>query len=143
MDEERLTRPWKLGCATCAVLTAFMAGWMIHTWSVLAHDKAVNSRLGSLWLDPQGVPLGVVQAPDNRWMEQAFVADVSSEEGKKISVLILDDHYRSGDPTYRSISGVIGDRIGKAVLCSVPSQARSKGVVLDPAVRSLILAECR
>jgi hypothetical protein len=76
-------------------------------------------------------------------MRQAFVADTSSEEGKRIAVLVLDDHYRGGDPTYRSESGVIGDRISQPVLCSVPSQARTSRVSLDPAVRNLILAKCR
>jgi hypothetical protein len=143
VEEERLTRPWKLGCATCALLIAVAVGWMIHTWSALSHDKSINSRLAILWLDPQGAPLGLVQPPGNRWMEQAFVADAPVDEGKKIAVLILDDHYRSGDPTYRSESGAIGDRISKPILCSVPSQARTKGISLDPVVQRLILAECR
>ncbi len=116
MEEERLTCPLKLGFATGVVLTAMVVGGMIYTWSVLSHDKSINSRLGILWLDPQGVPLGLVQPPNNRWMEQAFVADASREGGMKVAVLILDDHYRSGDPTYRSQSGVIGDQISTPVL---------------------------
>ena len=140
--EERLSRPWKFGCAFCAILFAASAGWLIYTWAVLSHDKSINSQLGIFWLDPAGVPLGVVQPDNNRWMDVAFVADTSTEKGKKIAMLILDDHYRSGDPTYRSESGVIGDRIGRVVLCSVPSQARAKKVALDPVVQRLIAAEC-
>jgi hypothetical protein len=75
-------------------------------------------------------------------MENAFVADKSNEEGKRIAVLVLDDHYRSGDPSYRSESGVIGDRVSKVVLCSVPAQAREKKVTIDAAVQRLIAAEC-
>jgi hypothetical protein len=143
MGEERLTLPWKLGCAACAVVVATLAGWLIYTSVVLGHDKSINSQLGILWLEPEGVPIGVVQAANNRWMRQAFVADRSGDKGKKIAVLILDDHYRSGDPLYGTESGVIGDRISRAVLCSVPSQARTKMVVLDPVVQHFIAAECR
>lgn len=143
MDDDRLTRPWKLGCAVSAALVAAMAGWLLYTWAVLSHDKSINSQLQILWLDPQGIPVSVVQPANNRWMRNAFVADTSTEEGKKIGVLILDDHYRGGDPTYRSESGVIGDRIGKATLCSVPTQARRKRVVLDTVIQRLIAAECR
>jgi hypothetical protein len=143
MEEERLSHPWKLGCALSAVLSACAAGWMIYTAVVLSHDKSANSQLAMLRLDSRGVPLGSVQPAGNRWMKQAFVADASTEDGGKVAVLILDDHYRGGDPSYRSESGVIGDRISKPVLCSVPSQARTKNVSLDPAVRRLIAAECR
>ena len=142
MEEERLTLPWKLGCAVCGLLLASVAGWLIYTWVVLSHDKSINSELGILWLDPQGVPVGVVQSANSRWMENAFVADKSNEDGKRIAVLVLDDHYRSGDPSYRSESGVIGDRVSKVVLCSVPAQAREKKVALDAAVQRLIAAEC-
>src|SRR5215218_1768253 len=100
MEEERLTRSWKLGCAVCAVLFSAVLGWMIYTWAVLSHDKSVNSQLGILWQDRRGVPLGVVQPSNNRWMKNAFVADASDEDGKNVAVLILDDHYRSGDLTY-------------------------------------------
>ena len=143
MSEERLTPPWKLGCTACAVVVATVVGWLIYTWAVLSHDKSINSQFGILWLDPQGVPVGVVQPRNNRWMEEAFIADRSTEEGKKIAVLILDDHYRGGDPTYRSESGVIGDRISHAVLCSVPAQAQTKRVALDPVIQRLIAAQCR
>lgn len=143
MEEERLTRGGKLGCAAFGALLAGLAGWMIYTWAVLSHDKSINSRMAMLWLDPQDVPLGVVQPAGNLWMKEAFVADAPAEDGKKVALLVLDDHYRSGDPTYRSESGVIGDRIGKPVLCSVTAQARRKKVALDPAVRRLIHAECR
>jgi len=143
MEEERLTRPWKLGCAVCALLVTAIAAWLLYTATVLTHDKSINSKVGILWQDPKGVPIGVVQPPNNRWMKEAFVADASNEEGKKVAVLILDDHYRGGDPTYRSESGVIGDEISKPVLCSVPAQARAKNISLDPVVQRLILAECR
>ena len=142
MEEERLSRPWKLGCAVCAGLFATTAGWMLFILVGLSHDWSINSKLQMLWMDPQGVPLGVVQPTNNRWMKEAFVAD-TGQDGKKIAVLILNDHYRSGDPTYRSKSGVIGDRVSKPVLCSIPSQARRKKVSLDPAVQRLITAECQ
>jgi hypothetical protein len=143
MEEERLTLPWELGCAACALLFAAVAGWLIYLWVVLGHDKSINSQLGILWLDPKGVPVGIVQPAHNHWMEEAFVADASSEKGKKIAVLILDDHYRGGDSAYRSESGVIGDRISREVLCSIPSQSQAKQVTLDPVVQHLIAAECR
>ena len=143
MEEQPLTRRWKMGCATCAAVVGVAMGWMIYNLAGISHDMSINSRLGSLWLDPQGVPLGVVQPANNRWLKQAFVADASSEDGKKIAVLILDDHYKGADPTYRSESGVIGDRISKPVLCSVPAQARRANVILDPAVRRIISARCR
>ena len=143
MEEERLTRPWKLGCLVCVALVSALSGWLIYTWAVLSHDKSINSQLQILWRAPNGVAAGTVQPADNRWMDNAFVADKPTEQGKKIAVLILDDHYRSGDPTYRSESGVIGDRISRDVLCSVPLQARTKKVALDPVVQELINAECR
>lgn len=141
--DERLSRPLKLGCALCILLCVGIGGWFYYSLAVLSHDKSINSRLQILWDDPHGVPIGVVQPANNRWMEDAFVADRSTEEGKKISVLVLDDHYRGGDPLYRSESGVIGDHISRAVLCSVPSQARTKKIGLDPLVQHLIAAECR
>ena len=143
MEEAPLTRPWKLGCGVCAVIITVVASWLIYTWVVLSHDKSINSRLSQLWDDPQGVPLGLVQPMNNRWMKRAFVADASAEDGKKVAVLILDDHYWSDDRTYRSKSGLIGDRISTPVLCSVPAQARRKNVPVDPVVQSLIAAQCR
>ena len=142
MEEERLTFPWKVGCALCAVVFGSVAGWLIYTVAVLSHDKSVNSELQILWFDPHGMPIGVVQSANNRWMEHAFVADRSKEDGKRIAVLVLDDHYRGGDPTYRSESGVIGDPISNAVLCSIPVQARQKKVAIDHAVQRLIAAKC-
>ena len=142
MEEEHLTQPLRLGCAACAALISVAAGWLVYSWVGISHDKSINSRLQMLWLDPEGVPLGQVQSANNRWMKQAFVADASREDGKAVAVLILDDHYRGGDPTYRSASGVIGDRITKSVLCSIPSQARARNVPLDPAVRRLIRTGC-
>src|SRR5438270_2185471 len=143
MKKDRLTLPWKLGCAACVLLFGTAGGWLIYTMAVLSHDKSINSELGILWDDPKGAPLCIVQAPKNRWMESAFVADASREKGKKIALLVLDDHYRSGDSLYRSESGVIGDPISDAVLCSVPSQAAPKNVVLDPLVQRLISVRCR
>jgi len=143
MGEERLTLPWKFGCVVCAVLFGAVAGWLIYTLAVLSHDKSINSELGILWDNPHGVPVGVVQPQNSRWMKEAFIADASTEQGKKMAVLVLDDHYRSGDPLYRSTSGVIGDRISKTVLCSVPAQARNRNVALDPAVQHLITVACR
>jgi hypothetical protein len=143
MREDRLTPSWKLGGAVCALLIIAVLGWLSYTWAVLGHDKSINTQLAILRENPKGVPLGLVQPSNNRWMKEAFLADAPSEDGKKIALLILDDHFRGGDPAYRSESGVIGDRISKPVLCSVPAQARTKNVLLDPAVRRLIVAECR
>jgi hypothetical protein len=89
------------------------------------------------------MPTGVVEPPANPWLTRAFVADRPIERGKRISILILDDHYSSSDHAYRSDSGVIGDRITDHVLCSVPAQARRAGVALDPAVQFLITRTCR
>ena len=114
----------------------------MYTLSVTSHDKSLNSRLQGLWAEPRRVPLGAVVPANNTWMENAFVADASRENGKAVAILVLDDHYRSGDPTLRSESGVIGDPISKPLLCSIPSQARAKKVTLDPVVRRMINSEC-
>lgn len=95
-----------------------------------------------LWSDPKSVPLRTLIPANNRWMENAFIADESREEGKAVAVLILDDHYKSGDYSLRSQSGVIGDEISRAVLCSVPTQAKRKKVSLDEVVRRRISAIC-
>jgi hypothetical protein len=140
--EERLTPVWKIGCSVSALCIAAAVGWFWFTLSVVGHDKAVNSRLQMLWSDPKSVPLRTLIPANNRWMENAFIADESREEGKAVAVLILDDHYKSGDYSLRSQSGVIGDEISRAVLCSVPTQAKRKKVSLDEVVRRRISAIC-
>ena len=142
MDEEPLPRGWKIGCGVIAIAIAGIAAWLLYTLSVVSHDKSLNSMLQSVWSRPEGVPLRVVVPARNRWMENAFIADSSTDPSKPLAVLILDDHYRSGDYSLRSQSGVVGDRPGREVLCSVPAQARSARVELDPVVRDLITAEC-
>ena len=143
MQEEPLTLPWKLGCAVCAIVILVAAGWFILSLNALSHDKSINARLQNYWYGPHGIPVGIVQPKNNAWMKQAFVADRPIEKGKKINLLVLDDHYRGSDDILRTKSGVIGDRIRNAVLCSVPTQAQSKNVALDPAVKRLIATECR
>jgi hypothetical protein len=143
VTEAPFTSLQKLGCALTVMCIVVPIGWFLFTISVVGHDKSVNSRLQRLWSDAGGVPLGTVVPANNRWMENAFVADQSGETGKQVVVLILDDHYRSGDESLRSESGVIGDSISPQILCSIPMQARTRQVVLDPAVRKLIADECQ
>ena len=143
MDEEALPYSWKIGCGVSALAIASIAGWLLYTLAVVSHDKSLNSMLQLIWSRPQGVPLGVVVPPHNRWIENAFVADASNDRTRPLAVLILDDHYRSGDYSLRSETGLVGHRPGRNVLCSVPAQARAAGVELDPVVRRLIAAECR
>lgn len=141
--EEHLAPAWKVGCAVVSLTIVAVAAWFVTTIFNVGHDYSVNSRLQLLWLDPKGAPLGVVVPANNRWMRNAFVADESHEDGKKIAVLILDDHYRSGDPTLRSESGVIGDPISRKVLCSVPPQAVRKQVAIDETVQRFVDGQCR
>ena len=142
MNEPRLGPCWKFGCALALLVLSAFAGWIAVTGYAVSHDKSLNSRFERLWLDPAGVPLGVVIPANNHWMENAFVADVSREDGKKVAVMILDAHYISGDGTLRSESGVIGDTMSRRVLCSLPVQAQEKGVTLDNAVKRLVKSEC-
>ena len=142
MDEEHLTPVWKIGCALAFLCVAAVIGWLAFTLLVVSHDKSLNSRLGILWNQHQGVPLGIVLPAKNPWIENAFVAEASGNDHRHVVALILDDHYRSGDFSLRSESGVIGDRLSRKVLCSVPAQARTKSIALDPVVQSLIAVEC-
>ena len=142
MRKGRLTSWQKLGCGVALICIAAVPAWLLHTMSAVGHDKTLNSRLQLLWSKPGGVPLRIVVPPSTRWMENAFIAEASEEEVKPVAVLILDDHYRSGDYMLRSKSGVVGDEISREVLCSVPEQARSDKVRLDPVVQRLIAAEC-
>jgi hypothetical protein len=123
---------------------AFFAYWVVDL-SRVVHDKAVNADgLQRLPNDGAAVPLNVVLPPNNRWTAHAFIAEQrKADPGRQISVLILDDHYRGDDPTYRTASGVIGEGLSIALLCSVPAQADAKGVRLDPDVAQLIHSKCR
>ena len=142
MGDERLSPAWKIGCALASIAIVAPVAWLVFTMVNVSHDYSVNSELQILWEDPKGAPLGVVLPAGNRWMENAFVADQSHGEGKKVAVLILDDHYRSGDLTLRSENGVIGDPISRKVLCSVPAQAVRKQVTIDRTVQRLISKQC-
>ena len=125
-----------------ALLIASFVGWILFTLVVISHDKSLNSRVAILWMNPRGAPLGIVVPAKNRWMENSFIAEASHDKLTKIAVLILDDHYESGDYSLRSESGVVGDEISRNVLCSVQAQARGKRVSLDPVVQRLIVSRC-
>lgn len=131
-----------IGCAVPIICLVAVAGWFLFTVMAVGHDKSMNSRLQVLWEEPRGVPLGIVVPADNRWIENAFVAEASDATDKQIAVLLLDDHYMSGDYSLRSRSGVIGDKISREVLCSVPAQARTANVDLDAVIQRVIAAEC-
>ena len=122
---------------------AFVGYWMIGMQRIV-HDKAINSdALQRVENYGRRVPLGTVVPAHNRWTTNAFIAEASDKEVYGgTSVLILDDHYRGGDPTYRTESGVIGD-LSVPLLCSIPSQAAGRGVYVDPAVLRLIHSRCR
>jgi hypothetical protein len=142
VEEERLSPVWTIGCAVISACFVAIAAWFVFTMVNVTHDYSVNSQLQILWENPKGAPLGLVVTANNRWMENAFVADESREDGKKVAVLILDDHYRSDDLTLRSQSGVIGDPISRKVLCSIPAQAEHKHVAVDRKVQLLIDEQC-
>jgi hypothetical protein len=127
-----------------ALALAFIAYWIIG-FSRITHDKSVSSDLQRLWLDGDQLQAGVVVAGNNRWTEHAFVADkvIRPEPGKKALVLILDDHYRGDDPTYRSDTGIIGDDLSPGILCSVDAQAAAKRVALDPLISRKIRSICK
>jgi hypothetical protein len=134
-----------LGWSLIVIPSAIFFGWLIYTASVVSHDKSVNSEVGILWETGDHVPLGTVVPPNNRWIDHAFIAERATPEGLvKRSILVLDDHYRSGDPTLRTETGVIGDSISREVLCSVPAQAKAQAntVKLDPVVQRLISNKC-
>jgi hypothetical protein len=128
---------WVLG-----LFPAAFFGWIAYTAVVVGADKSVNSEVGILWETTDRVPLGTVVPANNRWISHAFIADRAHDPLVRRSVLILDDHYRSGDLTLRTESGVIGDGISRPVLCSVPAQAKAKSVKVDPVVEKLLNAEC-
>jgi len=88
-----------------------LLAWWLIGMSRIFHDKAINAdALQRLWSYGRSVPLQTVVPAHNRWTAHAFVAEASDEEpGRHTSVLILDDHYRGNDPTYRSQSGVVGN----------------------------------
>ncbi|XJJ67994.1 hypothetical protein WBP07_02930 [Novosphingobium sp. BL-8A] len=132
----------RIGWLAIALCLVAFIGWFCRMTMAISHDKSINSDLQRLWDNPQGLPLGVAVPANNRWMPNAFVADRSSGEFRKVSLLILDDHYRSTDPAYLSENGVIGGVISGNVLCSIPVQSLRNNIELDPAVRKLIEAEC-
>ena len=122
---------------------ALFFGWLIYTAVVISHDKSVNSEVGILWETNDRVPLRTVVPANNHWIDHAFIAEpVKGKRFVRRAVLIVDDHYRGGDPTLRSETGVIGDMISRQVLCSIPAQAQAEAVTLDPVVRKLVSAEC-
>lgn len=108
------------------------------------HDKAINANgLQRLWTYGDNLPLGTLVARNNQWSENAFVAERQrGDGGEKIAVLILDDHYRGDDMTYRSHSGVIGDEISLSLLCALPSKVGWKSLNVDLAVRQMINSRC-
>jgi hypothetical protein len=122
---------------------AFFGYWII-AFNRITHDKAVNAdALQRLWSYGVQVPLNVVVPANNKWTDHAFVAErFDADPPRRTSVLILDDHYRGDDPTYRSEDGVIGDQLSLRLLCSIPAQASQKGVELDTRVFERIRNEC-
>ena len=112
--------------------------WAID-FQKIGHDKEINSDVFQRLHRENKLPLGTLVPQNNHWISNAFVAE-SSRDG--YAVLIIDDHYRGDDPAYRSESGVIGDEISRRVLCSLPAQARSKAVIIDPVVAQLIKSQC-
>jgi hypothetical protein len=127
-----------------AVVFGAVTYWFVAMHRIV-HDKAINAdALQRVWSYGRAVPLGTVIPPHNRWTDDAFVAEASDEEaGRTTSVLILDDHYRGSDPTYRTESGVIGNDVSISLLCSLPAQASTEGVRLDPVVVRLVQSRCR
>ena len=142
MEEKRLSPFWKFGCLACILIVGAAIAWFAYTVDALGHDKSRNTDIAYLWQDARGVPLGVVIPANNAWMQSAFVADTSHEKLKAVSLLILDDHYRSNDPDYSSESGVIGDEISVRVLCSVPAQTARLHIRLDAVVQKRIAERC-
>jgi hypothetical protein len=131
--------------ASGAVLAVAFFGYWIIAFSRINHDKAVNvDALQRLWSYGVHVPLNVVVPANNKWTHHAFVAErFESDPPRQTSVLILDDHYRGDDPTYRSEDGIIGNQLSKGLLCSLPAQASEKHVTLDSRVAGKIEAECK
>lgn len=136
-------RVLSISSAVALLVAVFVACWVM-SMSRVFHDKAVNAdALQRLWSYGTQVPLGVVVPAANRWTTRAFAAERSGGgPSRRIAVLILDDHYRGDDPTYRSKSGIIGDDVSTALLCSVPAQAARKGVHIDPLVSDMIRTRC-
>lgn len=127
------------------LLVALMfAIWWYLSFQRVVHDKAIDAdALQRLWVHGQELPLNTVVPARNRWTRNAFVADQQAGvRPGKVSVLILDDHYRGDDDSYRSPSGVIGDEISPGLLCSLPRQAAIKHVAIDPIVMRMITISC-
>ena len=120
-------------------------GFWLNAMARISQDKSLNSEVDVLWSYGKAVPLGTVVPPHNRWIDHAFVAERSHEGASYPSVLILDDHYRGTDRTYRlTESGIVlvGGAISPRLLCSLPSQAENKQVTLDPVVLRLVRSKC-
>lgn len=126
--------PWLL----LGALLAYAAGAYLQYRSI-AYDKGVNANVLQSLRDKRNLPVGIVVPPNNRWKSNAFIAE---RDGTTYSILILDDHYRGSDRSFRSDSGVIGDEIGQGFLCAIPAQATAKGVAIDPAVTRMIKSRC-
>lgn len=133
-----------IGALVALLFWGFLGYWAIDMNRV-SHDKAVNAdALQRLWSFGTQIPLGVVIPANNQWTTRAFVAErFDGDPPRQTSILILDDHYRGDDPTYRSDSGVIGNELSIGLLCSIPTQASIKRVNLDPIVLGMIRSRCR
>ena len=140
----RSRRAWVLGCVPLFTAVCGIAiHWFIQMDRVF-HDKAVNANaLQRIRQYEREIPLRTVVLPHNRWTDNAFVAEPSTNGAGAISVLIVDDHYRGSDPAYRTDAGLIGDEISLPLLCSLPSQAAAKGVRLDAVVMRSIHTRCQ
>ena len=91
------------------------------------------------------VPQRVLVSHDNRWTRYAFVAEPSSATPGQLRVLILNDHYRGSDPTYRWPSGIIHtqEELSADLLCTLPEQARKIDFTIDPFALGYIQKRCR
>jgi hypothetical protein len=120
------------------------AGLWYSGFQRIVHDKAVNAdALQRLWAHADELPLNTVIPARNQWTPNAFVAEKRpGARPGKVSVLVLDDHYRGDDDSYRSQGGVIGDEISHGLLCSLPQKAGIKHVAIDPIVMRMITTSC-
>ncbi|MBC9030767.1 hypothetical protein IAG41_00025 [Sphingomonas sp. JC676] len=126
--------PWPLIGALLACAVQFYSSFQKN-----AHDKGFNADVLQPLRGQENLPIGTIVPQNNRWKSNAFVAERSGADN---AVLILDDHYRGSDPAYRSDSGVIGDEISRTLLCSLPTHAKMKAVIIDPVVAHMISSKC-
>jgi len=126
-----------------ALAVLVLGGLWIYAFRLFVHDKAVTAdALQRVWSYGKQVPLGVVVPPHNRWTPNAFVAEDAGRSDGSVKVLILDDHYRSGDPDFASADGIIGDELSHKLLCTIPGQAATRKVELDAVVVAKIRQQC-